>query len=446
VRFVLVPCGAAEVLRMAATTVSHVIDHELLRPYLEAIPVESGRLRVTADYDNVWQIRNQVRMVTVSSGLCTVTAEGKQYTLCQNDLFFMFRGGRYTVRCSTPEPTELWWLDMQGQGVNAVLTQLPVSGRDGLIRGIPSADLTRELDSLVMHSADMSAGDALENLGAVYRILAVLLSECRESAWSITPYDSPEILYTGVWSKWPSPNGRQHNECYTGTARSYAEFNFFGTGIRWFGTLNFDCGRADVMIDGVHQTTVDTYNPVRLPRQLLYSNTRLPRGHHIIKIFCTGEANPKAINCDVVVESFHCFTAEPAPAEPRPGFRSGLVRDAAKYISLNYASDLSVDQLAREFGVSRAHLTARFGAELGVSPTQYLANQRISEAKRLLISGSLPVFEVAAAVGFKDAFYFSRFFRKNEGVTPSQYRKLHADEKALLSGREAGESGDGKGV
>ena len=291
-------------------------------------------------------------------------------------------------------------------------------------------DLSNVADSAITNTAgeDNSPADTMNCIGSTYRILAILVDECISSSWTAVPYHSDAIMYTGTWNLWPSPLQGRHNEIYTNTTRSYAELDFYGSGIRWYGAMNFDCGKADVMIDGVYQTTVDAYSPNRLPRQLLYSNTHLSPGHHIIKIFCNGEANNKATNCDVTIESFW-YHSSAAPADVHSGFKSGIVKKAAQYISLNYSRDISIERMAEELHVSRSYLTSRFSAEMGLTPARYLANIRLSQSKELLSTTASPIAEVAAACGFQDSYYFSRFFKVNTGMTPSQYRKSSSDEE-----------------
>lgn len=98
------------------------------------------------------------------------------------------------------------------------------------------------------------------------------------------------------------------------------------------------------------------------------------------------------------------------------------VTNAIKYIQFNYSHDIGVDDIAEAVGVSRSHLYRVFISNIGQSPIDYLTSFRIGEACKLLKTSTLSVAEVAYSVGFSDQFYFSRVFKKNKGVAPSQFK------------------------
>ena len=413
---------------MSLKHIVNTIDYDAVRVYSNCVPSGSGYLKELSGISANWKIVNPARIVAVSSGAFLLTLEGKDYLLRQNDIFFLRDGDECSIKVTSVEPAEIWWLDLTGKGLTAFLNQVSALDGSRITQRISNPGFMRELQSLVLNYYDNSPADTMNCIGSTYRILAILVDECISSSWTAVPYHSDAIMYTGTWNLWPSPLQGRHNEIYTNTTRSYAELDFYGSGIRWYGAMNFDCGKADVMIDGVYQTTVDAYSPNRLPRQLLYSNTHLSPGHHIIKIFCNGEANNKATNCDVTIESFW-YHSSAAPADVHSGFKSGIVKKAAQYISLNYSRDISIERIAEELHVSRSYLTSRFSAEMGLTPARYLANIRLSQSKELLSTTASPIAEVAAACGFQDSYYFSRFFKVNTGMTPSQYRKSSSDEE-----------------
>jgi len=79
-------------------------------------------------------------------------------------------------------------------------------------------------------------------------------------------------------------------------------------------------------------------------------------------------------------------------------------------------------QLARLASLSYCQLFRLFKRHLGLSPQQYIEQQRIAYAKRLLSVNRLTVKEVAAQSGFANQLYFSRRFQKATGLSPTQYR------------------------
>ncbi|GIO92763.1 MULTISPECIES: AraC family transcriptional regulator [Paenibacillus] len=97
------------------------------------------------------------------------------------------------------------------------------------------------------------------------------------------------------------------------------------------------------------------------------------------------------------------------------------VRQAERLISTQYHQQLSIGQLASTLGYHRAHLSKAFKQHTGLSPMQYLMRVRMEKAKSLLRT-SFSIQEIASSVGFNDALYFSKLFRKWTGMTPSEYR------------------------
>ena len=93
------------------------------------------------------------------------------------------------------------------------------------------------------------------------------------------------------------------------------------------------------------------------------------------------------------------------------------------YIKANLHLPITVAELCAMLGVSQPYLYKVFVERSGMSPKKYISECRISEAKRLLRESTLAIGDVAAAVGFSDALAFSRFFSKNVGCPPRDFRK-----------------------
>jgi AraC-like DNA-binding protein len=88
------------------------------------------------------------------------------------------------------------------------------------------------------------------------------------------------------------------------------------------------------------------------------------------------------------------------------------------------ARDWTIEELAREVGLSRSVLAERFADLVGMPPILYLAKWRMQIASGLLSSGNANVATIAAEIGYGSEAAFSRAFKKMMGVPPSVWRRL----------------------
>ena len=93
------------------------------------------------------------------------------------------------------------------------------------------------------------------------------------------------------------------------------------------------------------------------------------------------------------------------------------------YLQEHLAEDLSLSVLAQEFHLNPQYISQLFKNEIGVNFLSYLTNIRMEKAKKLLLSTSLSIAELAEQSGYGDYRVFTKVFKKSEGVTPSQYRR-----------------------
>lgn len=112
------------------------------------------------------------------------------------------------------------------------------------------------------------------------------------------------------------------------------------------------------------------------------------------------------------------------PVAARPGPAALLSQRFARLLTgPGGATGQSVRDWAAELGVSVSHLNESVKAATGRTPGQLIRQAQVLEAKRLLASTSLTVGRVAREVGFADAAYFCRFFRRETGTTPGEFRR-----------------------
>ncbi len=99
-----------------------------------------------------------------------------------------------------------------------------------------------------------------------------------------------------------------------------------------------------------------------------------------------------------------------------------LIKHAISMISKNYASNITLEDIANEVHLNPAYFSTLFKKEVGHSFKEYLNMLRIEESKRLLTNSNYSIVDIAIAVGFEDQSYFSKVFKKYTGITPKQYR------------------------
>ncbi|KAB0677694.1 helix-turn-helix transcriptional regulator [Aureimonas leprariae] len=101
----------------------------------------------------------------------------------------------------------------------------------------------------------------------------------------------------------------------------------------------------------------------------------------------------------------------------------GNALEAVKsHVRSHLADALPVEELAQIAGFSRAHFTRLFSAAEGISPGEFVLNERMRRAARLLESGDMAVKAIAHDCGFEDPNYFAKAFRRAYGTSPTDFR------------------------
>ena len=92
------------------------------------------------------------------------------------------------------------------------------------------------------------------------------------------------------------------------------------------------------------------------------------------------------------------------------------------YLEVNHGRSLNISELAQLTGLSWFHFARMFKTTTGRSPYQFVTEDRINRATKLLVAGRMPIEVVASTVGFNSASQFGRAFRKVVGETPRAFR------------------------
>lgn len=129
--------------------------------------------------------------------------------------------------------------------------------------------------------------------------------------------------------------------------------------------------------------------------------------------------------------AYASLTRGPRAADP-------LVARCQIWAAANYRSESPVAQMAALSGVPERTFKRRFTQATGMSPLEYIHTLRLEEAKQMFESTDLPVEAVAFEVGYQDASFFNRLFRRKVTLTPAQYRKRFGALGAQLRSAAAG--------
>ena len=103
---------------------------------------------------------------------------------------------------------------------------------------------------------------------------------------------------------------------------------------------------------------------------------------------------------------------------------SPLTAKIIKYLSKNLAQKITLADIGRITFFSPVYCDTVFKKDMGTSIIDYLLGERVAEAKKLLIEGTLTLSEIAQMTGFEDSNYFARVFKKRTGYTPTEYKKI----------------------
>lgn len=128
--------------------------------------------------------------------------------------------------------------------------------------------------------------------------------------------------------------------------------------------------------------------------------------------------------------SMFAFMLDHVPQEPRVETAPPemyLIK-ALDFIDIYYQDDISVEDIAASAGLNRKALYTIFKKLTGFSTRDYLIYYRMCKATDLLKTTNHPVETIAVSVGYSDQFHFSKEFKKNVGMSPSEYRKAIAQD------------------
>jgi AraC-like DNA-binding protein len=132
----------------------------------------------------------------------------------------------------------------------------------------------------------------------------------------------------------------------------------------------------------------------------------------------------KAYLLEILFMVYTALEENKAIASSDSGFEK--IKKAFDYINENYEYKINVQELAALCNLSSNYFAGLFKQQTGYAPNEYVIRVRIEKAKQLLAKSQYTVSEISEKIGFGDIHYFSYYFKKIEGMSPSQYRQSAA--------------------
>lgn len=112
----------------------------------------------------------------------------------------------------------------------------------------------------------------------------------------------------------------------------------------------------------------------------------------------------------------------------RKSYKDNVITNIQKYIEVHVEDRLLLNEVAGVFGLSPNYLSSLFKKTCNIGFTEYVTQKKISLAKTLLLEENLKIYEAADRLGFESAFYFSKVFKKVEGISPREFIQQHTEE------------------
>ena len=111
------------------------------------------------------------------------------------------------------------------------------------------------------------------------------------------------------------------------------------------------------------------------------------------------------------------------PKDYFDNFTPYYVKEIKNKLNKEFSKNITLDDLASEFNISKFHLAKVFKKHTGTTINEYLIDQRLSHSKELLKYSDLPISEISYACGINNVSHFINLFKEREGITPLVFRK-----------------------
>ena len=154
------------------------------------------------------------------------------------------------------------------------------------------------------------------------------------------------------------------------------------------------------------------------------------RGNLLMEQLCHAALQPQRFRFREMRALLLCLVAEAITHQKQrvsevsnPWFSDQQMEGLVTLLTERWKQGMRPVDMANYFGLSTDYFTRKFRAQIGLSPREWLKQQRLRQASVMLLESGLRVQEIAFELGFADPHFFSRQFGRHYGVAPTQYRR-----------------------
>ena len=149
--------------------------------------------------------------------------------------------------------------------------------------------------------------------------------------------------------------------------------------------------------------------------------------HSLIKMVKTAEVGYRQAITGIVLQILSLIFTVSRYKTTETDLRSKLISKAKFLLQESIETPVNLEEMVKELPMGYSSFRKAFKSLVGVSPNQYHLELRLDKGKDLLMSTNLTINEVAFKTGFSSIFYFSRLFKKRNGVPPKHFRNQLED-------------------